>query len=162
MFSIIACIGKGRELGKKNDLVFHFKEDMRFFRETTRGRTVVMGYNTWLSIGAKPLPKRKNLVISPKKIESLPEGVEQIYDFESYASENRDTDEEIFVIGGAKTYSDFLPYTNIMYLTEVDANVSDSDVFFPEFNPKEFNKTEIAHSEDNGIKFTFYKYTRKA
>ncbi len=162
MFSIIACIGKGRELGRKNDLVFHFKEDMRFFRETTREHTVIMGYNTWLSIGAKPLPKRKNLVISPKKIESLPEGVEQIYDFELYVSKNCDSDEEIFVIGGAKTYKDFLPYTNVMYLTEVEANVPDADVFFPEFNPKDFNKDEIAHSEDNGIKFTFCKYTRKA
>ncbi len=162
MFALIACIGKNRELGKNNDLVFHFKEDMRFFRETTSGHTVIMGYNTWISIGAKPLPKRKNLVISPMKIEGLPEGVEQVFDFEKFAAENLHSDEEIFVIGGAMTYKDFLPYVSTMYLTEVDAGVKDADVYFPAFDPADFEKEVIAELEENGTKFTFNKYTRRA
>ena len=63
MFSIIAAVGKNRELGKKGQLVFHIKEDMNFFRETTTGHQVVMGHNTWDSLPSK-LKNRENLVIS--------------------------------------------------------------------------------------------------
>ncbi len=163
-FSLIACIGKNRELGKNNDLIFHFKEDMRFFRETTRGHTVVMGYNTWLSLDKKPLPGRKNLVISPWEIEDLPDGVEQIFDFEAYAEEFRDSKDEIFVIGGAKTYEDFLPFASVLYLTEVDKAADNADVFFPDFSEfaEHADKQELAQLFDNGTKFVINKYTKRS
>ena len=63
MFSIIAAVGKNRELGKKGDLIFHIKEDMKFFKETTSGHTVVMGTKTWQSL-PKKLPNRKNIVLT--------------------------------------------------------------------------------------------------
>ena len=62
MISIIAAIGKNGELGKNNDLIWHLPGDLKFFKETTLNHPVIMGYNTYLSIG-KPLPKRKNIVI---------------------------------------------------------------------------------------------------
>ena len=163
-FSLIACIGKNRELGKNNDLIFHFKEDMRFFRETTRGHTVVMGYNTWLSLDKKPLPGRKNLVVSPWEIKDLPEDVEQIFDYESYAEDFRDSEDEIFVIGGAKTYEDFLPYANALYLTEVEAEADGADVYFPDFSDfaKHADKEELAQFSDNGTKFVINKYTKRS
>jgi len=163
-FSLIACIGKNRELGKNNDLIFHFKEDMRFFRETTRGHTVVMGYNTWLSLGKKPLPGRKNLVVSPWKIEDLPDDVEQIFDYEAYAKESCDGEDETFVIGGAKTYEDFLPYAATLYLTEVDEAADDAEVFFPDFSEfaKKAEKKEIAQFSDNGTYFVINKYMKRS
>ncbi len=163
-FSLIACIGKNRELGKNNDLIFHFKEDMRFFRETTSGHAVVMGYNTWLSLDKKPLPGRKNLVVSPWEIKDLPEDVEQIFDYESYAEDFRDSEDEIFVIGGAKTYEDFLPFASVLYLTEVDDSVKDADVYFPDFSnfAKGSDKQELAQFSDNGTKFVINKYTKRS
>ena len=87
-FSIIACIGKNRELGKDNDLIFHFKEDMKFFRETTRGHTVVMGSNTWKSLGEKPLPNRQNLILSRSSMFNLPENAAQIPDLDAFIKKN--------------------------------------------------------------------------
>ena len=163
-FSLIACIGKNRELGKNNDLIFHFKEDMRFFRETTSGHVVVMGYNTWLSLNRKALPNRKNYVVSPFEIKDLPNNIEQVFDFEAYAKENQNTDEEIFIIGGAKTYEDFLPYAKTLYLTEVEAEADGADVYFPDFSDfaKHADKEELAQFSDKGTKFVINKYTKRS
>ena len=84
MFSIVACIGKNNELGKKGDLVFHIKDDMKFFRETTSEHTVVMGLNTWNSLPSK-LKKRQNLVVSYDDVDG-PDGI--IKDLEKYIEEN--------------------------------------------------------------------------
>ena len=67
MFSIIAAVGKNNELGKNNGLIFHIKEDMKFFRETTTNHKVVMGLNTWKSLPGK-LKNRENIVISEKDV----------------------------------------------------------------------------------------------
>ena len=163
-FSLIACIGKNRELGKNNDLIFHFKEDMKFFRETTRGHTVVMGRNTWTSLGCKPLPGRKNLILSHEPLKNLPSGAVQIPDAKQFIKEHKDSLEEIFIIGGGKIYELFLPYASSLYLTEVEAEAKDADVFFPEFKLLErgWNLRKIAtFTDENGTNFTINKYTRK-
>ncbi len=163
-FSLIACIGKNRELGKHNDLIFHFKEDMRFFRETTKNHTVVMGRNTWLSLGEKPLPKRQNLILSHTKLKNLPDTAAQILDLEQFIKENEDSPEEIFIIGGAQIYQLFLPHAKNLYLTEVEQAAKDADIFFPEFKSLErgWNLRKIAaFTDEKGIKFTINKYTRK-
>ena len=159
-FSIIACVGKNLELGKDNDLIFHFKDDMKFFRETTRGHTVVMGLNTWKSLGEKPLPNRQNLILSHMSLAKLPENTMQIPDFDTFVKENKDSDEEIFIIGGAAIYKIFLPYARTLYLTEVDAE-RDADVFFPEFNKEDYDLTTLQSLTENQINFNINKYTRK-
>ncbi len=159
-FSIIACIGKNLELGKDNDLIFHFKSDMKFFRETTRNHTVVMGANTWVSLGEKPLPNRQNLILSRSKLNNLPENTTQISNLDEFIKKNEDSDEEIFIIGGASIYRLFLPHARTLYLTEVDAN-KDADVFFPEFNKEEYDLTTLQSLTENEIKFNINKYTRK-
>ena len=162
-FSLIACIGKHNELGKNNDLIFHFKEDMQFFRTTTKGHTVVMGHNTWESLGCKPLPGRKNLILSRQKLD-LPTGAEQILDLKAFIKENEHTEEEIFIIGGAKIYALFLPHASTLYLTEVDQTAPDADVFFPDYSfMKRAWKTRkiVQFTDEKGIKFTIKKYTKK-
>ena len=159
-FSIIACIGKNHELGKDNDLVFHFKEDMKFFRETTRGHTVVMGLNTWKSLGEKPLPDRQNMILSHIPLTNLPENTTQISDLDNFIEGNKDTNEEIFIIGGATVYKLFLPFVNVMYLTEVDAD-TEADVFFPEFDKDQYDLTTINSLTENQTHFNINKYTRK-
>ncbi len=158
--SLIAAVGKNLELGRKNQLIFHIKEDMAFFKATTSGHTVLMGRKTWESIG-RPLPNRKNLVVSRDKTLVLPEGVELITDLATFLSQNAGSSEEIFVIGGAQLYAAALPKAKMLYLTEVDAAASDADAFFPQFNPAEFNKTILGSGSDSGLNYQFVKYERK-
>ena len=163
-FSLIACIGQNNELGKNNDLIFHFKEDMKFFRETTRGRTVVMGSNTWRSLGEKPLPNRQNLILSHQSLQNLPAHAAQIPDLNQFITENEHSPEEIFIIGGAKIYELFLPHASALYLTEVEAAAPDADVFFPdyEFIKRAWKMRQISQfTDEKGIKFTIKKYTKK-
>lgn len=158
--SLIAAVGKNLELGRKNQLIFHIKEDMAFFKATTSGHTVLMGRKTWESIG-RPLPNRKNLVVSRDKTLALPEGVELITDLAAFLAQNAGSSEEIFVIGGAQLYAAALPKAKMLYLTEVDAAASDADAFFPQFNPAEFNKTILGSGSDSGLNYQFVKYERK-
>lgn len=158
MFSIIAAVGKNRELGKNNQLVFHIKEDMQFFKETTTGHAVLMGLNTFNSIG-KPLPGRDNYVLT-RNPEDLPKGVFGVPDLDAFIAENQGPNEEIFVIGGAYVYSEMLPYCDNLYLTEIDAEC-DADVFFPEFDKSGYNKTIIKRGHSDDLNYTFAKYTKK-
>ncbi|MBR2726075.1 dihydrofolate reductase [Candidatus Saccharibacteria bacterium] len=155
MFSIIAAIGKNRELGKGGDLVFHIREDMKFFKNTTMGHTVVMGRRTWESL-PKKLPGRKNVVVTRSGIDGADETVT---DLPKYIQENKNTEEEIFVIGGAMLYDEFLPYAKNLYLTEVNAS-AEADVFFPSFDKNQYKKISLGNGNDEGIKYEFVKYER--
>ena len=157
MFSIIAAIGKNRELGKKGELIFHIKEDMRFFRETTTGHPIVMGSNTWRSLPGK-LPNRKNIVISSRDFDG-PDLI--IHDIDKFIKEHQDTEEEIFIIGGGTIYKQFLPYAKNLYLTEVNGEDPDADTFFPEFNQKKYTKTIIKKGSENDLEYTIAKYSKK-
>lgn len=156
MLSIIAAIGKNRELGKGNDLVFHLKDDMKFFRETTSDHTVVMGRKTWDSLPGK-LKNRTNVVISRHEIEGADESISNI---EAFIATNKDTDEEVFVIGGASIYAAFLPYAKNLYLTEIESN-ADADVFFPEFDKSLYEKEVLKKGTENDLDYSIVKYTKK-
>lgn len=156
MFSLIACIGKNRELGRDDKLVFHIKEDMQFFREKTDGHKVVMGRKTWESLPGK-LPNRINIVITSQNLDG-PDEI--LHDFSDFILGNKDTDEEIFIIGGGKIYTEFLPYAKNLYLTEVDASV-DADTFFPEFDKNHYDKTLIKEGKDDDLTFSISKYQLK-
>ena len=157
MFSIIACVGKNRELGKNGDLIFHIKDDMKFFREITSGYKIVMGRKTWESLPGK-LPNRTNVVISGKDFEGPDEIVHDITDF---VSKNKDTDEEIFIIGGGKIYTEFLPVASKLYLTEVDAGDAAADTFFPEFDKLKYDRRVIKKGKENDLVFTISEYIKK-
>lgn len=156
MISIIAAIGKNNELGKNGDLVFHLKDDMKYFREITSGHTVAMGRKTWESLPGK-LKNRTNIVFSSRIIDGADESVS---DIEAFAKKHQNTDEEIFIIGGGSIYKAFLPYAKHLYLTEVDTS-ADADVFFPEFDKSKYQKEIIKKGSKNGIEYAFAKYTIK-
>lgn len=156
MISIIAAIGKNNELGRNGDLVFHIKEDMKYFRDTTSGHTVAMGRKTWESLPGK-LKNRTNIVFSSHIINGADESISDIKEF---AQKHQNTDEEIFIIGGGSIYKEFLPFAKNLYLTEVDAS-ADADVFFPEFDKSKYDKEIIKKGSENGIEYAFVKYTIK-
>lgn len=154
MFSIIAAVGKNNELGKKGDLIFHIKEDMQFFKETTTGHTVVMGFKTWESL-PKKLPNRKNIVVSFEEIEGPDECVT---DLEQYIKDNENTDEEIFVIGGGSIYAQFIDHAKRIYLTEIDGEDSEADVFFPTFDKSKYKRTVLQKGNSGKLSYEMCRY----
>ena len=153
---MISSVGRKRELGKKNDLIWRFKNDMKFFKDTTMGHTVIMGYNTYRSLPGD-LPGRKIIVVYPDKID----GVETVNGIEPIIKKYRKSKEEVFICGGASIYTQFLPYADKLYLTEIKATDADADTFFPQFIKKEWKKTIINKCEEKGIEFVMCLYERK-
>lgn len=157
MFSIIAAIGKNKELGKDGDLVFHIKEDMKYFRDTTKGHKIVMGRKTWESLPGK-LPNRENIVISRHPVDDADATITDLADF---IEQHKDTNEEIFIIGGGMVYTTFLDHAKTLYLTEIDAPAPAADTFFPDFDKSKYEKTIIKKGSENDLTYAFAKYTKK-
>ena len=154
--SIIAAIGKNRELGKNNDLIWHFKEDMKFFRETTTGNTVVMGRKTFESL-PHALPNRRNIVITQNK-NYVADGAETAGSInEAFEMTKNDN---VFIIGGGKIYGEFLKYADKLYLTEIDDECKNADTFFPCFNKEDYNAEKLTDFTVDGIHFSHMLYTK--
>lgn len=160
MISIIAAIGKNNELGKKNALLWSLPADMKNFRETTKGHTVIMGQKTFESIG-RPLPNRRNIVLTQDK-NFKTEGVEIVYSPEE-AENLLSKDTENFIIGGGMIYKLFIDKADKLYITHVDAEFPDADTFFPEIIPIVWNETfheEHKKDSENPFDYTFSVYER--
>lgn len=157
--SLIAAIGKNRELGKGNELIFQIPEDMKHFRETTRGHVVVMGRKTYESIG-HPLPNRTNIIVTRSADLSVSDGViikNSIEDALEFAKSIEK--EEIFVIGGAQIYQLAMPYANKLYLTLVEAHVPDADAYFPDYSDFK-NIVSERKSNDEHYAYSFLEITK--
>ena len=151
MISLIACIGKNRGLGKDNQLLYKIPADMKFFKETTAGHTVVMGKNTFLSIG-RPLPNRTNIVITRDpnfKAENV-----IVCNSIHEALQKARSNEEVMVIGGAQIYAQTIGKADKLYLTVVDDEKA-ADAFFPNYS--EFKKTTLlSQGEFEGLKYQIF------
>ena len=153
-YSIIAAVGRNLELGKNNDLIWKIPEDLKFFRNITNGHTVVMGRNTFDSL-PRMLPNRKHIVLSSR--DDFPSDVEVYKDIKDILIKYKDSDEEIFVIGGGSIYKQFLNETDKLFLTLIDGEF-EADTFFPNFynDFEEINRE--SHIEQG---YTFIDYKRK-
>ena len=154
---MIAAVGKNLELGKNNDLIWHFKEDMKFFREQTMGKPIVMGIKTLESL-PKLLPGRKHIVLTTRNLEldsailvvhSIDELLEKVIDYP-----------EVMVIGGASIYRQLLEYSDKLILTEIDSD-ADADVYFPSFDKREWNSEVVGEHIEDDISYKHLVYTRK-
>ena len=154
---MIAAVGKNYELGKNNDLIWHFKEDMQFFKKTTTGSAVIMGRKTFESL-PKALPNRRNIVISTNSAYKA-EGAEVVGSIEE-ALELAKND-NAFIIGGASIYKAFLPFAKTIYLTEIEAECPDADAYFPQFNKSDYTREVLGSSQANETAFSFVKYMKK-
>lgn len=161
--SMIAAVGRNLELGYNNDLIWHFKEDLQFFKEYTMGKQMIMGYNTFYSLrGGKTLPYRKHIILSKNHHEDI-EKNEQIYIVHNMSELLQYIEtykEEIVVIGGSSLYRNMLEYAKKMILTEIDAE-NKADVYFPEFNHEEWEEETIYTTDDNEISYKRKIYVRK-
>ena len=156
--SLIAAIGKNNELGINNTLIWHLPSDLKYFKKVTNGKTVIMGRRTFESL-PKILPNRRNIVLQLPN-ESLIEGVEIFNDIPSIL-DNIKNESEVFIIGGASIYRQFLGYANKLYLTEVEAECKNPDVYFPKFDKRKYRKNIVGSGCDSGIKYTFTIYERR-
>lgn len=144
--SIFVAVDEKRAIGKDNKLLWHIPEDLKRFKELTSGHAVIMGENTYHSIG-RPLPNRTNIVMTLDTNLTLP-GCFVVHSLEEALSVAREHEtEEIFVMGGASIYKQFLPITERLYLTLVKGE-HDADTFFPDYS--EFTKIISEKKEDNG------------
>jgi len=159
--TMIAAIGKNNELGKNNDLIWKFKEDMNFFKEQTMGKPMAMGYKTFYSLReGKPLPGRKHIILTSRNLEENDQIVivRSLEELLNYIEKYKD---EVMIIGGASIYKSMIDYANKLVLTEIDAEDKEADAYFPTFNKEDWLKEELSEHEENNIKYKHLVYTRK-
>lgn len=162
-FSLIAACDSKRGIGKNGKLPWNLPGDLAYFNKTTVGNgknAVIMGRLTWESIPVehRPLPGRKNIVITRNQSLELPSGVNKAESLEeALRIASQCVPEEIFVIGGSQIFYDAIqnPSCKKLYITAVEGNF-ECDVFFPEIDTKKFKKTwgSTPHKE-NGVGFIF-------
>jgi dihydrofolate reductase len=156
--SLIVAIGNNNELGLNNDLVFHIKEDMVFFKETTTNHTVIMGRKTYESL-PHLLPNRVNVIIT-SNLDYQIDGAIILHNEDEVINYVKNSLDECFIIGGASIYKEYLPFCKTLYITEIDANAN-ADVYFPLFDKSLYIKEIIKKEMTDNIKYVFTKYTKK-
>ena len=157
MISLIVAIADNRAIGKNNDLLWHLPDDLKHFKRTTSGHPIIMGRKTFESFGARPLPKRTNVVITRGNaytstgnlvvVGSLEEALEQVKE-----------DDEIFIIGGGEIYKQAMPLIDRMYLTVVHHQF-EADTYFPAFDERQW--TEVANEHHPADEKHAYAFTIK-
>lgn len=164
MLRAILHVDKNWGIGKKNALMFSLPKDMKFFRETTSGHTVVLGENTLASFpGGMPLKNRRHIVLSPTANRDDCEIVRSLNEAKAAMKRAEERGEEVYVIGGASVYKQLLPYCNEVYVTKVNAD-GGADAFFENLDALE-NFTcakESAPEDDNGYEIRFCTYKNAA
>lgn len=161
MIHIIVATGNRGEIGYKNQLLCHISADLKHFKELTTGHTILMGRKTWDSLPKKPLPNRRNLVVSRNGNLRL-KGAE-VFTSPEAALKTIGIGEDLFIIGGEQIYKLFMDKADTLHLTRILANF-EADAFFPEINPAEWElKEEIPFEKDekNPYNFVFQTFTRK-
>src|SRR5690348_2403801 len=127
----IAAVSRNNAIGKHGKLPWHYSADMKFFRETTTGNAVVMGRKTWLTLG-KPLKNRLNIVLSRDSNIEPQESLVVLRDIDAALSFSKSLSTELFVIGGAQIYLEFLPHIERWIITEAPLTIAGADAFMPE------------------------------
>ena len=131
MISIIAAVAKNNAIGYKNKLLYWLPNDLKRFKSLTTGATIIMGRKTFESLPNGALPNRKNIVIS-RSVKALP-GCECYPSLES-ALDNCKQDENIYIIGGGKIYSQAIDFADRLCMTEIDDIPDNADTFFPDYS----------------------------
>jgi dihydrofolate reductase len=158
MITLIAAIGKNNEIGFKNKLLWNIPEDMKHFKSYTMGKVIIMGARTFASIGSKPLPGRRNIVITSQDLhcttairaKSIEDAlsVEHCYD-------------ELVIIGGEQIYSQTINRANKLVITHVDSEFK-ADRFFPNIDPTAWKINSSIESKNDSYGYRFVEYIRNA
>ncbi|GIL16626.1 MAG: dihydrofolate reductase [Oligoflexia bacterium] len=165
ILSAIAAMSRNRVIGKENKLPWHLPEDLKYFKEKTKGKIMIMGRKTFDSIGQRPLPGRLHIVITRnpdyKSKDDLVKIVSSLEQAIALAKTliGHPYPDEVFVVGGAEIYKQALPLLNRLYLTVIEKDY-EGDAFFPEF--EQFNYKLVSKDSHTGeIPYSFQIFERK-
>lgn len=151
--SMIAAMALNRVIGVDNQMPWHLPDDLKYFKAKTTGKTVVMGRKTFESLGSRPLPNRRNLVIS-RNAALHAEGAEFFTSIET-ALQSCDTHHELVIMGGGELYRQMLPFAHKLYVTWVQTRL-EGDTVFPQWNDGDWIATErVWHDADDKHEFAF-------
>ena len=144
MFKIIVAHAPNRIIGNGINIPWHIKEEFQHFKRTTLGHTIIMGSTTFMSIG-KPLPNRKTIVINQDpNFDTM--GQELCTDLNEVINKYKDSEEVVFICGGASIYRQMLPYVNEMIISVVKKEV-EGNIYFPEYENDFEVYEEVEHDE---------------
>ena len=165
MISAIVAFDEKYGISYKNNLLVRIPDDLKNFKSLTTGKTVIMGRKTYESLPKRPLPNRKNIVITadPNKFS---DDENLIYmnmsEVLEYLEQFKDSEEEVFVIGGMTVYSELLPYVSKVYVTQLYHTFDHADAFFPRLKTTEWNCENLSDVLTFGnLVYQFQLYSRK-
>jgi dihydrofolate reductase len=151
----IVAVDRNLAIGKDGRLPWHYSADMKFFKQTTIGNTVVMGRRTWLTLKG-PLKDRRNIVLSRNHNLQLQDSVVVLGDVDSVLDLVKKEQSHLFVMGGAQVYESFLPHIERWIVTEVPLAVEGADTFMPANFLEGFEMFELRQL-DEGLRVKFYE-----
>lgn len=159
--NIIVAIDKNNGIGKDNDLLTHISEDMKFFKETTMGNVVIMGRKTLESFpNKKPLKNRINIVISSNENLKI-DGAIVVSSIWDAIVEAKKYNKEVFVIGGASIYNQFIDLVDNLYVTRINKNF-EADAFFPVIDKEKWIEEPISDIKNqDDLTYQFFKYKKR-
>lgn len=162
MITIIVAVSSNMVIGKENDLPWVLPTDMKHFKTVTTGHSVLMGRKCWDSIPEKfrPLPNRKNYVLTRNK-DFKQDGVKVVHSLDDILKKYKQSNEILYIIGGAELYKECFKHADNMYLTDI-FNTIDGDVKLENLDLTKWTLKDISDLiEENGIKYTINYYERK-
>jgi len=160
IISLIVAMDENRVIGHKNKLPWSLPSELKYFRETTKGKPVIMGRKTHESIG-RPMPERLNIIVTRDKTYRADNCV--VVGNREDAIKAANGSNEIMIIGGAEIYKLFLPIADRLYMTKVHGSF-DGDTYFPEFNENEWVKSKekfVEKDNENKYSYTIMVFERK-
>lgn len=162
--SLIAAMDENRAIGFDNQLPWHLPDDLKFFKTCTQGGVVVMGRKTFESLGCRPLPNRRNIVLT-RQLDWLHEGIEVAHDwYQLYNSLMLQGLDKVWIIGGGEIYATCLEQASELVLTQVKTQLAQADAWFPVWNAEQWHCVESQfHDADerHAYSFTWQRWQRK-
>ena len=157
--NIIAAVAKNNAIGNQNKLLYWLPNDLKRFKALTTGHTIIMGRLTYESLPKGALPNRRNIVLSRTE-KSFPNC--ECYSSLEEALQHCETDEEVFIIGGASVYKQAMKYAQRLYLTEIEDTPQHADAYFPDYNDwKMASKEEHEKDEKHQFDYAFVDYVKE-
>ncbi|WP_369899853.1 dihydrofolate reductase [Bacillus manliponensis] len=161
MISLLVAMDKNRVIGKDNDLPWHLPADLAYFKKVTMGHHIIMGRKTFESIG-RPLPGRTNVIIT-RNTDYKVEGCQVIHSIDDVKKMSEETNEELFVIGGAEIFKEVLSFANRLYITKIEEEF-EGDTFFPEVSESEWEEVFVEQGvmdDKNPYTYYFCRYEKR-
>ena len=160
--SLIAAVAADGAIGRNNELLCHLPADLKHFKSHTLDHTIVMGRRTFESLPGGALPRRRNVVLTSQP-QALPDTVTVCRSLQE-ALDLAMPDEELFIIGGATVYRQFMPQADRLYITEIHHAFPDADAFFPPIDKTVWQETareDFPADERHAYPYSFVTYERR-